>query len=81
MISILFMTSIIMKEKKYLIAFGLMLISTVSFSQILISEEKLLYDIIMKYRKEQGLPSIPRIIPHTLINYNRVVSSAFFPRF
>lgn len=49
-----------------------MLISTVSFSQILISEEKLLYDIIMKYRKEQGLPSIPLSASLTIVAQTHV---------
>lgn len=33
-------------------------ISTNSFSQILSTEEKKLYDMIMEYRKEKGLPNI-----------------------
>lgn len=34
-------------------------ISSLSFSQVMTGEEKKLYNMIMEYRKENGLPSIP----------------------
>lgn len=48
-----------MKNKKIIITIYFLIITSISFSQVLSNEENKLYDIIMKYRKENGLPSIP----------------------
>jgi uncharacterized protein YkwD len=48
-----------MITKKILLVFIFFQIFTNSFSQKLSNEEKKLYDIIMEYRKEKGLPNIP----------------------
>lgn len=72
MISTLLMTSNIIRLKNSVITFGLMLLSMVSFSQKLTNEEKLLYDIIMKYRNEQGLPSISLSASLTIVAQTHV---------
>ena len=61
-----------MRLKNSVITFGLMLLSMVSFSQKLTNEEKLLYDIIMKYRNEQGLPSISLSASLTIVAQTHV---------
>jgi uncharacterized protein YkwD len=47
-----------MRLKRILISFCLTLTSIISYSQILTDEERKLYNIIMQYRKEKGLPDI-----------------------
>jgi hypothetical protein len=44
---------------KFTLAIALFFISENSYSQTLSTEEKKLYDILMQYRKEKGLPAIP----------------------
>lgn len=44
---------------KFIIAIALFFISENSYAQTLSTEEKKLYDILMQYRKEKGLPAIP----------------------
>ncbi|MEZ4775381.1 MAG: CAP domain-containing protein [Bacteroidia bacterium] len=48
-----------MRLQNILIALYFALSSFNSFSQVLSDEEKNLYTLIMEYRKEKGLPSIP----------------------
>jgi uncharacterized protein YkwD len=48
-----------MRIKQILIAIFLMINSLSTYSQVLSDEEKKLYNIIMEYRKANGLPSIP----------------------
>lgn len=48
-----------MKLKKILLALPIMLVSLFSNAQALSNEESQLYALIMKYRKENGLPEIP----------------------
>lgn len=48
-----------MKPVKVLFTLILVLVSNTSFAQVLTDEEKKLYDLIMEYRYENGLPNIP----------------------
>ncbi len=48
-----------MRLKRILIILCLILNSIISYSQVLTDEERKLYNIIMEYRKEKGLPHIP----------------------
>ena len=48
-----------MKPVKVLFTLILVLVSNTSFAQVLTDEEKKLYDLIMEYRNENGLPDIP----------------------
>ncbi len=48
-----------MTLKKNLIIVYLILTTIISYSQVLTKEESKLYDIIMEYREERGLPRIP----------------------
>ena len=48
-----------MRTKKFLIVVLFSLVYGNFSSQILSTEEKKLYDMIMEYRKEKGLPNIP----------------------
>ncbi len=45
--------------KRIYLTLSFLLIAFVSYSQVLNEEEKKLYDLIMQYRKTQGLPIIP----------------------
>lgn len=47
-----------MRAKKFLITALFFIIYSKSFSQILSPEEKKLYELIMEFRKEKGLPNI-----------------------
>jgi uncharacterized protein YkwD len=48
-----------MKTKNILILHLFLLVSILSFSQVLTNEERKLYNSIMEYRNEKGLPKIP----------------------
>jgi uncharacterized protein YkwD len=48
-----------MALKGVVIAFCLTVVSIISYSQELNDEERKLYNIVMQYRKEKGLPIIP----------------------
>ena len=48
-----------MRLKRILITLCLIFTSIISYSQVLTDEERKLYNIIMQYRKEKGLPDIP----------------------
>ena len=48
-----------MRFMRILITAFLILLSILSFSQVLNNEERKLYNIIMEYRKDNGLPKIP----------------------
>ena len=48
-----------MRLKRILITLCLIFTSIISYSQVLTGEERKLYNIIMQYRKEIGLPDIP----------------------
>lgn len=47
-----------MRRKKILLIALFFIVYSKSFSQILSSEEKKLYELLMEYRKEKGLPNI-----------------------
>jgi hypothetical protein len=46
-------------KKRIYLTLSFLLMAIVSYSQVLNEEEKKLYDLIMQYRKTQGLPIIP----------------------
>jgi uncharacterized protein YkwD len=48
-----------MRTKNILITFCFIGTSIISYSQVLSDEESKLYNIIMQYRNEKGLPDIP----------------------
>ena len=48
-----------MRLKRILSTLCLIFTSIISYSQVLTDEERKLYNIIMQYRKEKGLPDIP----------------------
>lgn len=58
--------------KTIITTFVLALISATSYCQELTRSEKELYKIIMKYRKEKGLPSIPLSASLTLVAQTHV---------
>jgi hypothetical protein len=61
-----------MKVKIKLTIICMLFFSMISYSQVLTNEEKVLYDILMKYRKELGLPVIPLSESLTLVAQTHV---------
>lgn len=61
-----------MKIKKFLLIALFFHIYSESFSQILSTEEKKLYEMIMEYRKEKGLPNIKLSISLTYVAQTHV---------
>lgn len=61
-----------MKPVKVLFTLILVLVSNTSFAQALTDEEKKLYDLIMEYRYENGLPNIPLSSSLTYVAHTHV---------
>lgn len=61
-----------MRIKFYLITFFILLTSIISYTQELTVEERKLYNIIMEYRRENGLPIIPLSVSLTFVAQTHV---------